>query len=470
MVRLGTAALGLLSPMASGQDGTRFPAAFESVVAQLLDSPDPVLRGEAALALGLTRRPVHYDALRAVAREKDPEARIRGTVALGYLAAPGVEVLLAGYLLDSPHDAPERHAAAFALGLLPDDLPATAIDTYLATRSGGSPRRERDTLVSLVLGLAQEPHASRRAAVAGILADPANKDDGLRFASLRMLASLPHGLEDHDLHGVLRSGSSLVRRAALRRLLASGAEAEPDLRDLLATIARDDADGATRALALRTLIHVRDPRALGQAPRCLQSHSADEVSAGVSAILGLGGGALRGALERRILAEKDVRTRVAMLRAWHGPASDAFLDACFDVAVDPRTDAALAAASAVRLAIAGQSRIGPILLRLYERADDLDELTWICRGLRALEATSERRVPTYPESVEHLRGFPIRLEALLSAGHSDAPELLRRALRDDRFDAAAKADLLHRWRRSVVGRPHGDELAALPVHLARVLE
>ena len=75
-------------------------------------------------------------------------ARVRGTLALGYLGVYGAEAVLAEYLLERRHDQPERHAAAFALGSLPDDHPSPAIGDYLDQATGGSYKRHRDTLAA----------------------------------------------------------------------------------------------------------------------------------------------------------------------------------------------------------------------------------------------------------------------------------------------------------------------------------
>jgi len=50
---------------------------------RLLADPDPVVRGRAALSVATAKDPADYDAILAVARDEEPEARLRGLVALG---------------------------------------------------------------------------------------------------------------------------------------------------------------------------------------------------------------------------------------------------------------------------------------------------------------------------------------------------------------------------------------------------
>ena len=129
-------------------------ATVKEPLTDLLAHADPVVRGEAALAVAATGDLQYYPAILAIARDRAPKARLRGILALGYLAAPGAEFFLGEVLLKSKGSrrGPEPAAAALALGLLPDEHPAPAIDTYLRQVRGGSYRKHRQTLAALLLG------------------------------------------------------------------------------------------------------------------------------------------------------------------------------------------------------------------------------------------------------------------------------------------------------------------------------
>src|SRR5690606_25526411 len=103
--------------------------------------------------------------------------------------------------------------------------------------------------------------------------------------------------------------------------------------------------------------------------------------AGVRAILAFGGHALRHALERRILADRDPERRTALLAAWRGSCSREFADGLLRVAADSRTPAALGCAAACVVADQGDPRALPLLRRSLERAAD------VATAARLMQAT-----------------------------------------------------------------------------------
>src|SRR5690606_26132904 len=152
--RARTALVGAWLVLAVPAQDAEAPAPLETAIAKLLDHPDPVVRGEAALCLAIDARPESSAGIRQTARDTALGARMRGLIALAVAELPGAEVELARVLDDAEPDAPEAWAAAFALARLPDSRPNPALDAITARIDGGSRKRHRDLVRALLAGLA----------------------------------------------------------------------------------------------------------------------------------------------------------------------------------------------------------------------------------------------------------------------------------------------------------------------------
>lgn len=443
------------------------PVEFEALLARLVADPEPSLRGEAALGLALTGNPRYHADLRRVAQDRAPAARVRGIVALGILAAPGAEAELGAILLDSAADDPARHAAAFGLAMLPDEQPAVAIDRYLAAISGGSYKRHRDTLAAWLLGLGDAPHPSRMTAVRALIADEANKDPGLHLLAYRALCASDADVEDLT-ESLLDSPDGSLRHYALARLDEAPSRVVRGHLDRIRASTGDE-DARVRSRALGLLVRLRCVEVFDRIPRALGSRHPEDVAAGVAASLTLEGGGVRTSLERRALGAARPEIRTAMLDAWRGRPSPAFVDGCLGIASDTRQPTPLRVAAAAIVASNADARIVPVLRHLVELPQPVDSLMRSYRALQRLDAADDLAARIVPTGTDSFDPFPIRLAALLGVGHVGAFDAMARSLLDDRLTATFRSELLAAWRRTVMSRLADEELAALPSSLAELL-
>ncbi len=436
---------------------------------ELLRSDDPVLRGEAAIALSLRGQSGLHRPLLEVAKDKAVEARIRGILAVGILAAPGSEDFLGSILEESALGSAEHATAALALGALPEEQPTPSIDAYLAEAIGGSPRRHGPSLSALVYGLSLSPHPSRRRILETLMDDASNRDAVLRGLTVRAMGKISPALIREKLAVFLRDRSAEARQACLDEIRIQDLSLENQGYDLIADLARNDKDTSTRVAAIEVLIAHRRPIVLDIADRALQSGAPMEAAVAMRAILKLGGGAMRAAVERHLFEEDSPEPLSSMLREWTGQASDRFLDHCFALATDPRNPITLRAAAAIIVTDAEQDRIYPSLRRLISKLDDRDLL------IKLLQRASERSggkdyiLGLYPESAEESLAFLRQMEAILAIHYELAEKLLSRAMQDGRFGSRYKAKLLSARNRQVLALPEAP-LARLPKELALILQ
>jgi hypothetical protein len=445
-------ALWLLPPALGAQaPSLPLPAVIEGMLRDLATHEDPLVRGEAALGLATAGDPNDYDTVLAVARDREPQAQLRGLLALGYLAAPGSEAFLGSVLAEADRRDPARAAAALALGLLPEHHATPAIDAYLRTLGGASYRQHRDTLLALLLGLTREPHPSRAAAVRALLADAANREPAIRRLAIDVLARVSGSLPAPEAARLLRSGETAERLGVLSAIRAGVVPAGADDIEEIVRIARRDRSAAVRAAALEVLTVRRHLVALELAPRALRSRDPDEAAAGVTAALRLGGGALRMAIEQHVLAARDGAAQSRMLKAYDASRSTTFLDACLQIANDPRRAHDTRIAAAGVLARSGDARAVPTARDLFLEADGFDHLlalTDILSRMGALDRFIDDTVP--PRTPTDARLLPLRLRAWLSAGHPRAMTLLGESLERSRKTPAAQAELLHALRSALL--------------------
>jgi HEAT repeat protein len=435
----------------------------QSDARKLLADPDPVVRGEAALAVATAKDPADYDSILAVARDKEPEARLRGLVALGLQGAPGAEQVLVGHLGEAEaRESDAAIAAACALGLLPDDA-ATLISKTLAAFLRGSQRRQRDALLALLTALATRDCKDQHQPLIHLLEDAAIRDVVVRAAVLEALARTSPGIPERLQKQVLERGEPSERIAVLRPLDAAKGLPETILA-VVVRLATSDGVAAVRATALAALTSARHLPALDLAARALKSQRPEEVEQGVRTALALGGGSMRGALERHVLATADHGLQAAMLRGFVGSISPEFAETCRRIGADRKKPLPLRAEAALLLGRHGDERAVPILRDAFLDAEDPDLLLALASAVLKLEKEPPdlQRLHRGTQS-QDLWSEPARLCALVHAGHPAAVRLLLEGLRAPATVPAQRAALLRVFR--LATRP----IAGLPGDLAPVV-
>lgn len=414
--------------------------------ATLVRSPVAVVRGEAALVLACSGDPVYYGAVAAVARDPDPEASLRGIVALGHLAVPGTEVLLERILLaGATRPTADTLAAALALGMLPEDHAPSAVSGHLNRFLQSSYKRQRDVLLALLCGLGSRSATNQQRAMLGLLDDAANRDPRVRGGLLLALSRIEGALPADRIQRVLQHGAAEERTAALMALLQR--EPEPDLLPLLVQLTRRDPSPEVRALALKALTAARHLPALDLAARALRSAAAVEVEQGTRSAVLLGGLGMRRAIESE-LPDLPPASQAAVLRALDGPIGDELAATCRKLAADRANALELRLSAAMALARSDQNSAVPLLRDLFGEVEDIDELLRIATELLRLE---ER-----PTDLERLHGGragdllqqPNRLAALLRAGHPGASRFCLAQLQEPGLLPAEQARLLLAFRKS----------------------
>ena len=438
--------------------------------ARLAQSPDPTVRGEAALALAATGNARYYELVLAVAKDPVAGARLRGIIALGYLAAPGSEPFLTEQVNDSGTRArPEGIAAAFALGLLPDEQAPAAVTGYLMRFLGSSFKRQRDVLLALLAGLAGHDPVTQQRGLLALLDDAANRDPVVRQALLQVLARIPGALAPERVEAALLRGSAEERRAVLEAL-ATRVEADKALLAPLARICTQDVDGRSRALALAVLTRMRHLPALDLAARAVRGGEPVEVEQGTRTALLLGGSAMRAAIEQQLDALPPAR-QTALLAAFQGPLSAGFAEQCLKLAGNRQNALPLRTAAALVLAQAEAHRALPVLRDVFLDARDSEALRPLARALLRLEEQ--------PPDLARLQGngrlddlalLPERLAALIAAGHPQALRFCLQQFERKDLDAAAAAGLLRAFRCSALAALPADAAAVLPGAVHEVLQ
>lgn len=437
------------------------------LLAELARTETGRARAETALILAHVA-PESADALaRRAIEDRDPRARALGLIALGKIASPGSEVVIGRVFESADDDDLERMAAAYALGLLPDERPAPAVDRYLARVEGSGYRRHRDTLAALVLGHTQTPHPTRRASLQSLLDDDSNQDAGLRALAVLALRNAGEQLTAEQVDQQLDSEWPLVRLATVRAL-AARPDAVSEVAARLATTASDDDDPRVRAAALELLVATRQRQALELADGALRGRDAERVAAGVSATTQLGGGALRDQLAAAIAVEQNVERKVAMFGAWRGSVPPKLADAALRFATDGRHSLPARAIALHLLAREGDERAVPLLHAIVTEGEDGATIAGAIDDLRRLGADSGL-ADRLGKDGDVLRKIAPRLEALFRLERPEAVALLREALDSDRLGVSARADLLRSWRRALMPPPAEPVLATLPRPLANLL-
>ncbi len=464
----------LCLPAAAQGRGEEAPVWLQPLVAEaqrLVDHPAPELRGEAALVLASSGMQRYHPSILKVARDHDPEARIRGILALGILGAPGAEALLGEVLVAATtRVGPASMAAALALGLLPEGHPAHAADEYLSRFRRSNYRRQRDVLASMLVGLSTGVRQSKATALRVLLEDAAINDGELRSLIVHVLVPVPNGLDEDEVEGLLNSTREEERRAVLRALLRSERKLPAEHLERVQRLATRDRSAGVRAAALQYLTFHRHLPALELSARALDSRDPEEVAAAVHAAVSLGGGALASALEPRILNEERAEIQAAMLAAFAGHRSEEFQRGCAALAVDRSRPLSVRAHAASIAAGMGDETMVPALRRIFLDSEDPEILALVARALQQVAPGTPLVADIHPpDSPEDLERLDERLRALVTAKHPEAFGLLRITLRDNDVDPGTKADLLRAWRLGAWALLDREHAAFLPEALAGLL-
>lgn len=436
--------------------------------AALVQHKDALVRGEAALVLAARHDPQNHGAVLAVAKEAGGSGQLRGLLALGLQASPGVADVLADQLADpSERTGPAGLAAAFALGSLPPDHAPTLVTNVLTSFLHSSWRRQHEVLLALLLGMRQHAQAPQRTALRRLFDEESNRDPQIRALLLHLLLPIDPELDVAQLRRVLDRGSEPERLALVTWLATHQSPADAELQAPIERLATQANRAELRTQALAALTRMRHLPALEIAARALRSRHPAEAAQGLVSALQIGGRGIRGALERHLCDETDPELATALLRAWSAPPSAGLADHCARLASDRSGPLPLRCAAALALARGDADRAAPLLRDLFREADDQRLLGDLARALMqgpAAEAPLQRLLhgPT------DLRQHPERWTALLEARHPEAVRQLLRNLRAAPADADGLATTLRAWREATSGLSPA-LVAELPETLNRAL-
>ncbi|HEX5054714.1 MAG TPA: hypothetical protein VFZ65_23260 [Planctomycetota bacterium] len=431
---------------------------------RLLADADPVVRGEAGLIVAAQADPIHHSAILHLARDDDVEARERGILALGLQATPGVTAVLDDLLCDyQTRTQPLGITAAFALGMLPPEHAPAMTSRILTSFLEGSLKRQRDTLLALLLGLRRHEQGSQTTALRRLFDDESLRDPEVRAQLLALLLPVDRTFDAKALRRVLERGSDEERAALLTWLGPNASACDSELVPLLERTALHGSQPEQRALALAVLTRLRHLPALEIAAKALRSSSPIESGQAMRSVLGIGGASMRRALEQRVLDESDPVRKAALLQNYDAPLSTELGDACAHLAADESAPMPLRTAAATLLARSAPERASPILRDLF-RATTVDE------SLGTLAIALLRDAPEPPalsrllDGPVDLRQHPARWQALVAARHPEAVRQVLACLEAPNTSTADRTQALSIWRRTMLlalPRPRAGSLPAV---------
>ncbi|MBI5853403.1 MAG: HEAT repeat domain-containing protein [Planctomycetes bacterium] len=466
----GTASAALLAILALG-GATRLSAQVGSgAVINLLADDDPTLRGEAALIAAAQRAPGARDAIRKLLADRDESVRARAILALGILAAAGADAELGPRLADREAPPIVRHAAAYALGCLPDDQPAPSIDRYLDRAEGGSRRRHRDTLAALLAGLLRTPHSLRLAQVESLLHDASLKDPGLLVLALRAQRHCGGTLDDADFDRMIAIRDTTLRVAAIESVAFAPTAADPEVLAVIRGLADRDADPKVRAAVIAALAaHGRDAAMHTLLREALASDDVRQVEAATRALASFDDDAARAAVSDRVRSTSDIVVQRAILRGWRGTPTTAILAAARAFGARPDASAADQALGLRVLAAAHEADARTRAVDFARHGTDPALVADALAELVALDRDADLRAALAVDAEGAFVRLPVHIEALGRVDRALASALADRALADPAASAATRRGLVTAWRRALWSPPPVEVLAALPEDLAALL-
>lgn len=465
----------LLSGFAHSQDNDSVDRMVATAAARLLDHREPMVRGEAALVVAARRAAEHNPRLLMLAQDAASEARLRATLALGIAGTPGACQVLAPRLRNlGDRSGAEGVVAAYALGMLPEEIAGSTVSTLLASLRQGNWRRQRDVLVALLLALRANPSRSQATVLRQIWDDESLRDGEVRALLLEVLLPLDDllngrngGAEAAAWRRLLERGSDPERAALLRYIAAAPTPVDAALIEPLLRVAAHASDPAQRVAALAALTRMRHLPALDLAAEALDDHAPTVMAQGMRSALAIGGAGMRTVLENHLL-HADEAHLAALLPAYDAPPSPELADLCARLATDLQRPLAVRATAAVALARGANDRAAPILRDLFRSARDPAVLPALAGALCA-PGTEPPALDRLLDGTGDLTDDPERWQALLGVRHPEAIRLLLRVLDDPLAHPEHLRLALQLWRRAtVVAAPHAP-VGSVPTALRDLL-
>lgn len=417
--------------------------AFDSQ--RCLQHADPEVRGEAALVVAGSPTPAVQDALLALAADPAPAARHRALVALGLLATPAAVQFL-GKVLDDTGTRGEDDgvAAAFGLGLVPSERSTTVSTRILSAIAQSSWKRQRDTLLAMLLAMERQPERTDAVAMRRLFDDDSNRDPEVRGLLLQRLLPNDRTFEDKQLRKLLDRGSEPERLAVLRWLAGERRVLEADWLALLERVAAHGGSPEIRAAALAVLTRARYLPALDLAVRALRDAPPVECSQAMRSLLAIGGASMLRAAAPRIAGERDPARQAAMLAGFEAPLPAELADHCRKLALAPDQPWPLRAAAALALSRSAGGEAAAVLRDTFRATADASVLPALAEAVRSSHDEPVELVRLLDGGTD-LRAHPARWVALLLAEHPEAERQVLAGLRaPDRTTSPLPA--LRAWR------------------------
>jgi len=418
--------------------------------ASALYSADAETRGEAALIVARSGETQHEARLLELAEDPAPTARRRAILALGLLATPSaVDWLERSLRTVEGRSKDDGVVAAYALGLIPADRAETSVARTLALFQRGSWKRQHDVLVALLQAMAEQPKRTELGALRLLQQEDSNRAEDVRGLLWRLLLPIDGSIERPELTRVLRRGSDAERRAVVRWIIDRPPQQNAAWIKDLEKLAEHDRDVAIRVMALRGLGRCKHGPGLDIAARALTSKHASERKQAVESMLTIGGASSRGALEARLLKERDLESLGALLEGFRAPPSAALLDRAVSITADPRAPEETRVAAAQMVARSAPTRAAPLLRDLFSMISSSKLLARVARALDRVEET--------PTALSRLIDRPLMLtkhrerwRALLASGHAEAQRQVLMTMQDAEASEQDRRTALKAWRKAMV--------------------
>lgn len=436
---------------------------------RLLQHRDPVVRGEAALIAGAAHHPDATATLLKLPDDPNPSARHRALLALGFVATPAAVQRLDDELCStSARESASGAAAGYALGLLPAAAAQATQARLFNAIVQGSWRRQRDTLLAVLLGMLKEGSPRDTAPLRRLFDDESNRDPEVRAMLLRLLLADPRGRGGLDQARLLERGSDAERHELLRHLATTDEAPPGTMRDCLAKLAERSADAALRGAALQVLGRWRFPEAVELATAALPSHDATEAATALRLLCLASGSASLSTLEARVRFEQKPKTKAALLAAFQAPMTSELRDHCADLASSSETSAELRCAGALALVRTDADRADVLLRNLFRSEAGAARLSALAHAIVARDATVELDL-LLPAGTDLALDAP-RWLALLRAGHPEAERQVLENLQARHGNLERLRTALRVWRRARVLDEPLARPAAIPSQLTQLLE
>lgn len=421
---------------------------------RLLRHADAEVRGEAALVVARATDHDGVDQLLTLAKDPAPAARQRALIALGLCGTPTAVLYLASVLADNgARNESDGVAAAYGLGLVADGTATSATTQVLSTIAQSSWKRQRDTLLALLLAMSQRPPGGESLALRQLFDDESNRDPEVRGLLLKLLVGTDRAPDDRARRKLLVRGSVPERLALLQGFDGPALSRDAESLTVVERLAKADDDATVRAAALGALTRANHLGALDLALHGLRDARPQEAEQALRTMLAIGGAGMLRAAAPRLIEERDGNRKAAMLRAFDAPPPPALLADCSRIATDGGQPWPLRTAAVLLLARSDAERAAPLLRDTFRATTDAGALLDLASALRCTQAEPVALARLFDDPGDLCRE-PQRWLALLQAEHPEAQREILAALRGDAHQAAV-LPALRAWRAAtVIALPH----------------